>query len=200
MFRRRNSKPIIERLREVVWPSLGWRRWVDYFRHRVGRMPGTPYAIACGFAFGAAISFTPFMGLHIFLAMLFAYLARASMLAATVGTVVGNPWTFPVIWVGIFELGNIVLGDSPGALEPRQLSLDYLMEHPWEVFLPMAVGGVLVFGPVWAAFFFPLRRAIVGYQEARVRRRFRKQKRRMEADRARVKRDQAAKQAGENSQ
>lgn len=163
-----------KRVREVVWPSLGWRRWVDYFRHRVGRMPGTPYAIACGFAFGAAISCTPFMGIHILGACVLAYVARASVLAAALGTVVGNPWTFPFIWIGIYKLGNLILGVGAEELQTTRLSLGYLLEHPWEVFLPMAVGGLAVFGPVWAAFYFPLRRAVAGYQHRRFLRRQKK--------------------------
>lgn len=162
------------RVREAFWPSLGWGRWVEYFRHRLGRMPGTPYAIACGFAFGAAISFTPFMGFHILFAGLMAYFARGSVLASAIGTVVGNPWTFPFIWLGIFKLGNLILGVGAEELQTHRLGFGYLLDHPWEVFLPMAVGGVIVFAPVWAAFFFPLRRAIAGYQHRRFLRRQRK--------------------------
>lgn len=175
MFKRREKRPVGVRVREAVWPSIGWRRWFDYFKHRVGRLPGTPYSIAAGFAFGAAVSFTPFMGLHIAVGAGLAYLFRASMLAAVVGTVVGNPWTFPFIWVGIFKLGNLLLGVSAEELQTHRLSFGYLLEHPWEVFLPMAVGGVVLFAPVWAAFFFPLRRAIEGYQHRRFLRRQRKQ-------------------------
>ncbi|MBP5855871.1 DUF2062 domain-containing protein [Marivibrio halodurans] len=171
MFKRRKKRAVVARVREAFWPSLGWARWVEYFRHRLGRMPGTPYAIACGFAFGAAISFTPFMGFHILFAGLMAYFARGSVLASAIGTVVGNPWTFPFIWLGIFKLGNLILGVSAEDLQTHRLSFGYLLDHPWEVFLPMAVGGVTVFAPVWAAFFFPLRRAIAGYQHRRFLRR-----------------------------
>lgn len=174
MFRRRERRPIAHRMREAVWPALGWRRWFDYFRHRVGRMPGTPYAIAAGFAFGAAVSFTPFMGFHLLLSAGLAYVARASVLAALAGTIVGNPWTFPIIWVGVFNLGNLILGLQGDALHAHHLTFGYLIERPWQVLLPMTVGGLTVFGFVWAAVYFPLRRGVAAYQRRRFLRRQRK--------------------------
>ena len=35
---------------------------------------------------------------HILLAMLLALLIRGNLIASGIGTVVGNPWTFPLIW------------------------------------------------------------------------------------------------------
>ena len=137
-------------------------------------MPGTPYAIAAGFAFGAAVSVTPFMGFHIALGALCAYLARASVLASVIGTVVGNPWTFPFIWVGIFKLGNILLGASAEELQTTRLTFSYLLANPWDVFLPMSVGGIVLSVPVWLAFYFPMRKAVATYQHRRFLRRQRK--------------------------
>ena len=50
------------------------------------RLPGTPYDIAAGFACGAAISFTPFIGFHVVLGMVIARLIKANMVAALIGT------------------------------------------------------------------------------------------------------------------
>jgi hypothetical protein len=37
---------------------------------------------------------------HFVLSALLAYIARANIIASAIGTVVGNPWTFPFIWWG----------------------------------------------------------------------------------------------------
>ena len=52
---------------------MGFVRMIKYFGHRVGRLPGTPYSISAGFAFGVAFSFTPFLGFHIAFAIGFAW-------------------------------------------------------------------------------------------------------------------------------
>jgi len=72
MFGRRNPLPVLHRVWSVVWPKAGWRRASRYMAHRVRRLPGTPYRIAAGVASGAAVSFTPFIGLHFVAAALLA--------------------------------------------------------------------------------------------------------------------------------
>ena len=56
---------LIKVLIELVWPSMGWRRLATYAAFRISRLPNSPRQIATGFALGAAISFTPFIGFHI---------------------------------------------------------------------------------------------------------------------------------------
>ena len=53
------------------------------------------------------VSFSPFIGFHFLLAILFAYLLRGNLIAALIGTFVGNPFTFPFIWIFIYKVGNI---------------------------------------------------------------------------------------------
>ncbi|MDJ0684855.1 MAG: DUF2062 domain-containing protein [Alphaproteobacteria bacterium] len=161
-------------MREAVWPSMGWRRSFHYLKHRVGRLPGTPHEIAGGFAFGAAISCTPFIGFHIILAAAMAFASRASMLAAAIGTVFGNPWTFPVIFTFTYSLGIRVLGGEPITFSIETLSLAHLIENFWSIFLPLLVGGIPTAIVVWTAFYFPLRGLIAKYQHARQARRERK--------------------------
>ncbi len=167
MFKRRNKRLVHHHIREAVWPTIGWRRSVDYLRHRIGRLPGSPYSIAAGFAWGAALSCTPLMGLHIFLSAGGAWVTRANVLAAAIGTVVGNPWTFPFIWAWIYTLGVWILGREPIELNYAHLSLAYLYEHFWAIFMPMMVGSVPTAAAVWAAFYFPMRAMVHKYQVIR---------------------------------
>ena len=67
MFQRRNKLSLVQMARNFLWPRIGWHRSTKYVMHRVSRLRGTPYALAAGFACGAAISFTPFVGLHFLL-------------------------------------------------------------------------------------------------------------------------------------
>jgi len=163
LFDRRHKPSISVRTRDLFWPRIGWSRATKYLAHRVRRIPGTPYAIAAGFACGAAISMTPFPGFHFILAAILAWIIGGSILAAAIGTAVGNPWTFPFIWIWIYQLGGWILGTGD-ALAERTITLGYLLDHPMDVFLPMLVGSIPTASLIWIIFFLPLRRMVESYQ------------------------------------
>src|SRR5258708_39125952 len=111
MFRRRQKQTLWRHLREFFWPSIGFGRSTRYLAHRIGRMPGTPTSIAIGFACGAAVACTPFVGFHLGIALVLAWIIRGSPLAAAIATqIVGNPWAIPFILLGPYRLGAQFLG------------------------------------------------------------------------------------------
>lgn len=112
MFASRSKPPFVTKLKEFVWPSIGVRRAWAYRMHRLSRMNVTPHKLAVGFAAGAFASFTPFIGLHFILAALVALVVRGNLIASAVGTVVGNPVTFPFIWIASYNVGAQMLGLS----------------------------------------------------------------------------------------
>jgi uncharacterized protein (DUF2062 family) len=174
MFRRRRKRTLPERAMEFLWPGMGWRRTGIYYAVRLKRLPGTPYSIACGFACGAAVSFTPFVGLHFVLGALVALILRGNILAAAIGTAVGNPWTFPFIWSAIYYFGTRLLGFDAGGQAPKSLEMSTIFNEPETVLLPMTAGGLPVAIVVWFLFFIPLRRVIANYQYHRRQRRLRR--------------------------
>ncbi len=189
MFDRREKPKLHHRARDFLWPSLGWKRSTEYLFHRIGRLPGTAHTVAAGFACGAAISFTPFVGLHFVLAGLCAWVMRANIMASIIGTAVGNPWTFPFIWTLIYNLGVWMGagGNGPDASEldfptifssciNALLRFDpvYLFETAWPVIWPMFLGGLPAFVVVWLSFYFAFRPLIESYQSKRREKRMRK--------------------------
>ena len=167
MFKRLKRPPILHRLLWTVWPRTGWSRAGTYFFHRVRRLPGTPYSIAAGFACGAAISFTPFIGLHFLVGAATAWLLGGNIFASAVGTAVGNPWTFPIIWLTSYRLGAYVLGLNGAEALPEQLTMAYIFDNPHAVLLPMALGGIPMAIVAWFVSFWIVRRAISRYQVIR---------------------------------
>ena len=188
MFLRRQKLSVFNRARQFFWPTAGWHRSTRYVFHRVARIPGSAYSLAAGFACGAAISFTPFIGLHFVLAALLAYIMRANIIASAIGTAVGNPWTFPFIWVAIYNVGSWivrtngvkahdvdfldVLTESMEAM--HRMDFQFLMDTSGPVLWPMLVGSVPVGVLVWIISYLPLRPMISKYQAARHHRRTRK--------------------------
>ena len=86
-------------------------RWLKKMLIQLKQLQGTPYSIAAGFACGVAISFTPFIGFHLILAAITAWIIRGNIVSSAIGTIVGNPWTFPFIWIAVLSTGRFFLGD-----------------------------------------------------------------------------------------
>ena len=144
-----------------------------YVVKRATRLSGTPHSIAAGLACGVAISFTPFIGFHLLGAFLLCLLVRGNYLAAAAGTLVGNPWTFPFIWVAIYQLGHLLLG-TRAAQPVEQWDLATFFVKVEAVFWPMVVGGMPLALIAGLATYLPLVRVIAAYQEARRHRRARR--------------------------
>lgn len=151
MFKRREPRTVLQNIRELFWPSMGWIRAARYTQHRVIRLSDTSQKIALGLAIGAGISFTPFVGTHFIQAGFIAYLLRANFLAALIGTFVGNPWTFPFMWWAAMTFGSFLFhlfGLPAEAALPPEINLeivwDLIKNEPFRIFAPWFVGGYLL--------------------------------------------------------
>jgi uncharacterized protein len=164
-----------------VWPRRGLQRGWRYLWHRVTRISATPHTIALGVAIGAFVSFTPFLGLHFLIAGLIALALGGSILASALGTAVGNPLTFPFIWLASYNLGAMLLGYR----QRTRISIDLpdymftlVFTNPgmvWRAFwaavdpylLPMLVGGIPLGLACGVAVYVVVRSAVAGYQHRR---------------------------------
>lgn len=171
MFRRREPLTKAARLRRLLWPSMGLTRSGRYIAYRVVRIQGSPHAIALGMACGVAVAMTPLLGLHFPIAFLLAWLFRASVMGAMVGTIAANPWTIPAIWYASYRLGCTLLGMAPGHEDQARLTLAFLLDHPWQVFAPMLAGGALMGGMAGVIAYAIAKPVIQFYQERRRERR-----------------------------
>ena len=75
-------------------------------------------ALAAGCAVGAFVSFTPYLGFHIAISIALAWLIRGNLIAAAIGTSVGNPLTFPLIWASTYQLGHAILRGEQAVTPP----------------------------------------------------------------------------------
>lgn len=174
LFRRRNRPTHVERLRVAVWPRHSWARSTRYFGKRVLRLTATPHAIAIGFAAGAFASCTPLIGFHFLTAFALAWVLRGNMIAAALGTSIGNPLTFPFIWAFTYKIGQWVLyGQAPDA-DPHAVHAQFqssLFAKSLDSLLPMVkpmfIGAVpmgLVLGTVS---YFIVYKSVEVYQRRR---------------------------------
>lgn len=110
VFKRRNPKGWLLWLREMVYPTGGFRRAIRYVTLRMRRLPDQPHRIARGVFAGWFIGFLPLPGLQFLGAWGLALLIRGNVLAALLGTFNSNPVTTPVFAVASITLGHWMLG------------------------------------------------------------------------------------------
>ncbi|QHQ37075.1 DUF2062 domain-containing protein [Algicella marina] len=216
VFKRRERQSWLQRARDILYPRAGWRRTIEYLGHRVKRLPDTPHKIALGFACGVFVSFSPLFGFHFVFAGLCAMLVRGNVLASFLGTLVGNPLTFPFIATTSLSLGRRFMGISSGEMGFgsvktafveafaglwQSLKAAFGMAEPalgrlepfWtDIFLPYSVGGIIPGLITAAGFYFLTRPLIAAYQ---VRRRSRL----LERAKEKLVRKKGSKMVGEHS-
>jgi hypothetical protein len=171
LFRRREAESLLERMRVHLWPRRSWSRSSRYVVYRLRRLSDTPHAVALGFAIGVFTAATPFLGTHMVMAALLAWVIGGSVVAALLGTFVGNPLTYPLLWYSTYEVGNLMLR---GELDQKSIDLSggifqKSLEQLWPILKPMTLGSVPV-GLALAALSYVLVRPMVDAYKHRRRR------------------------------
>lgn len=192
ILKRRQPRRTAHKVRESLWPSMGWRRTGRYYRHRLFRTGDSTYRIAAGLASGVAVSFSPFLGTHFVQAVTLSWLVRGSLVAGFVGTAAGNPWTFPFIFWLIYQTGIWFCGlwglqgfvtlpdalDQLRFLEHPMAFIKYMMANPLKLLLPLTIGGylwVLLSWPLaYGLLYYPVRLARRAYERYHRHRRSRR--------------------------
>ena len=134
-----------------------------YYKLRLARLPASNYAISSGFACGSMVSFTPLLGLHFILAVIFAFLIRGNFIAALIGTVVGNPITFPFIWGLIYKVGTYFTNIQRVNIG-HKINFDMIINQTYEIFFPMLLGGIIIAPLVWIISYFIIYSFISSYK------------------------------------
>jgi len=171
LFRRREAESILGRMRVHLWPRRSWSRSSRYVVYRLRRLSDSPHAVAIGFAAGVYSAVTPFLGTHMIMAALIAWAIGGSIVAALLGTFVGNPLTYPVFWYSTYEVGNLMLG---GTVAKQRIDLSdgifqSSLEQLWPILKPMSLGSIPV-GLALAALSYVLVKPMVeAYQHRRRR-------------------------------
>ena len=144
------------------------RRFFSYYKLKLARLPASSYAISAGFACGSMVSFTPLLGFHFVLAVVFSYLLRANYIAALIGTIVGNPISFPFIWGLIYKVGTFIVDRSDNNLIPN-INFEIIIKQTYDIFIPMLVGGAVLAIPVWVLTYFITYSFVSSFKKARIK-------------------------------
>jgi uncharacterized protein (DUF2062 family) len=169
LFKRRQTESLFERVRVHLWPRRSWNRSSRYIAYRLRRLSASPHAIALGFAVGAFVAATPYIGTHLVVAALLAWAIGGSIVASVFGTFLGNPLTYPFLWYVSYKVGNVLLG---GKATKKQIDLSQGLfhssfEHLWPILKPMSLGCIPVGLAVAIACYFLVKPMVEAYQRRR---------------------------------
>ena len=132
--------------------------------YKIIRIKDFPESVSIGLAWGAAVSVTPILGLHLIICYLGTWIMRGNLIAATVGTIIGNPWTFPIFFYLDYKIGVFFYFDK---MENYEFKLSFLFENFEELFLPTLLGSIPVAISVWLITYYITKNIIEKRSNAR---------------------------------
>jgi uncharacterized protein (DUF2062 family) len=99
-----------------------------------------PHKIAASLAVGVFVSFSPFYGVHMLLALALAFLLRLNKAAAVAGAWVILPWFAPFVLGFAYLLGRFLMGEGIGFPQGVCLEREWILQN----FLPLLLGCTVV--------------------------------------------------------
>ena len=113
-------------------------RFLKLQKYKIIKIKDFPESVAIGVAWGVSVSFTPLLGFHLIICYLGTWLMRGNLIAATVGTIIGNPWTFPLIFYIDFKLGSYFFD----VINIEEFNFEFLINNFEKLFFPTLFGSI----------------------------------------------------------
>ena len=95
-------------------------------------------------------------------------LIRGNFVAALLGTIVGNPITFPFIWGLIYKVGAFVTSSKQNELN-QEINFDMIITQTYDIFLPMLLGGAILAIPVWLTTYLLTHSFVSSYKKSKIK-------------------------------
>ncbi|MFQ5791497.1 MAG: DUF2062 domain-containing protein [Acidobacteriota bacterium] len=147
---------------------------VREFLRRLIHLGDSPNRTALAFAVGVFLGFSPLIGLHTVLGVIFAFAFRLNRLAVLVGVYVNSPWTVaPAASLGT-GLGFLVLGTEGGLRDIANGSLfsfefwGRLFSDVEHLLLPFVVGNLVLALVAGLAGYVIVRNVLIHYRARKV--------------------------------
>lgn len=156
LFKREKKLSTSKKIKNFLFPPKGIIRGYKYIFKRLFRLNDSTHSIALGSAFGIGIAMTPFFGLQLILTFILDFIFKANITASLISSIIGNPLTFPFIWITGYKLGNLILAheniDNASfltSLEQIKIAFETsnwnLIENSaLAILTPMIIGGLIL--------------------------------------------------------
>ena len=133
-------------------------RIIKLQKYKIIKIKDFPESVAIGVAWGAAVSFTPLLGFHLIICYLGTWLMRGNLIGATVGTVIGNPWTFPFIFYLDYKIGMTIFSNS---IDYYEFKISFFLENFEDLFYPTLLGSLPISVIVWFITFYICKKLLI---------------------------------------
>ena len=121
-------------------------RIIKLQKYKITKIKDFPESVAVGMAWGVAVSFTPLLGFHLIICYLGTWLMKGNLIAATVGTIIGNPWTFPFIFYLDYKVGTTIFLER---IDFYEFKISFFVEHFEDLFYPTLLGSFPIAIIIW---------------------------------------------------
>ena len=121
-------------------------RFIKLQKYKITKIKDFPESVAIGIAWGVAVSFTPLLGFHLIICYLGTWLMKGNLIAATVGTIIGNPWTFPFIFYLDYKVGTTIFLER---IDFYEFKISFFVEHFEDLFYPTLLGSFPIAIIIW---------------------------------------------------
>ena len=126
-------------------------RIIKLQKYKITKIKDFPESVAVGMAWGVAVSFTPLLGFHLIICYLGTWLMKGNLIAATVGTIIGNPWTFPFIFYLDYKVGTTIFLER---IDFYEFKISFFVEHFEDLFYPTLLGSFPIAVIMWFVTFY----------------------------------------------
>jgi uncharacterized protein len=111
----------------------------------------TPERISLAFSLGVLIAFSPFLGLHTVLGLVFSLIFGLNRIALLLGVFVNNPWTLVPIYTAGTYLGGLFVGFPKRTSLPKFEWSAFFSGHfyvqlfgQWQILKPLLLGSCVL--------------------------------------------------------
>lgn len=119
------------------------KKKLSQFIDQIKKLDGDPHYIAVGMSIGVFIGITPTFPFHTALAVLLAYIVRASKTAAALGVWIGNPFTMPFFYFISYKVGQLIFGTSL-PFDIKYTTFTELTKLGFDATIALITGGTLI--------------------------------------------------------
>jgi uncharacterized protein (DUF2062 family) len=130
-----------------TWESLGLgirglpkRQRIRHLLEKLIHEHDSPRRLSLAIATGVFIGTLPLWGLHMWIGLLVAFLARLNKLAVFLGTQISLPWMIPILIMGSLQIGELIVHQRLLAVDASFLDLGRLPS----LCIPWVVGSVVL--------------------------------------------------------
>ena len=126
--------------------------------YKITKIKDFPESVAVGMAWGVAVSFTPLLGFHLIICYLGTWVMKGNLIAATVGTIIGNPWTFPFIFYLDYKVGTTIFLER---IDFYEFKISFFVEHFEDLFYPTLLGSFPIAVIMWFVTFYTCKNFLI---------------------------------------